>query len=213
MAKASGWLTEVEFEQELKRAIQYWNGELREAAYDLDSNDENELVEDEDGDEANIPYRHDIEQNQIVSRSDIVHHSVHLNEMDNLSRDAITGISSLDNKLGGNSAVEERSLKAHANNGNERSPSGSPLGALPQFKKAVFGRGFGSYNGHNYATARAEAIKRNDRALELRVEESPVLSPSGQYRRMSDMLIDDDQDEDLDSDQFHARWRPDIYAD
>ncbi len=39
LAKQSGWLTQEEYDEELKQSIHYWNCNFREAAYDLDAED------------------------------------------------------------------------------------------------------------------------------------------------------------------------------
>jgi hypothetical protein len=46
--RQSGWLTDFEYEEELKRAIQHWNGELHEVAYNLGEEDEYDFSEEED---------------------------------------------------------------------------------------------------------------------------------------------------------------------
>ena len=46
-AKVSGWMNEDEFEFELKRAIQEWNGHAREPAYSFSDDEEDDEAADE----------------------------------------------------------------------------------------------------------------------------------------------------------------------
>jgi hypothetical protein len=48
LVRQSGWLTDFEYEEELKRAIQHRNCELREAAYNLGEEDEYDFSEEEE---------------------------------------------------------------------------------------------------------------------------------------------------------------------
>jgi hypothetical protein len=220
LAKQSGWLTQEEYDEELKRSIQYWNSDFREAAYDLDAEDD--YYDDED--DAHEAGDNDGNRVVIADNGDSTRQTRATEEESQLHLSVSETTKSQDppnEKARGQvppqpQMQDETELKcdtteisqvpAEQDSSPAFSPACSPVGSLPHFTARIFGRGFGSYSGHSYATARASAIGGG-----ANFASAPAFfGPEGQQRRMSDLLIDDESEEDFDHEEFHSRWRRDF---
>ncbi len=217
LAKQSGWLTQEEYDEELKRSIQYWNGDFREAAYDLDAEDDyyDDEHDEHDADDNANSHVSIADNGDSARQTEVPEESTQLHAETTKSQDSPhdkeADQASLQLPMQNETelkcdAAESRNSPAAAEYDSSSPGAYSPVGSLPSFSARFFGRGYGSFSGFSYAAARASVMGGG-----TNFSSAPAFfGPEGHLRRTSDLLIDDESEEDIDTSEFHSQWKRDI---